>query len=559
VTRSDRLVDDAVERLGTEIPELMAEHDIPGLALGICNRDGVVWSGGFGSTRRDGGRPVSTSTMFSVQSCSKTYTAALCMTAVERGLVDLDEPITAYLPEFTVHSAFERQPERRITMRHLLSHTAGFTHEAPEGSNYRIGSTSFDAHCRSIASTWLRSPVGHHYEYSNLGIDLAGWIVARVVGRPFPQVAREWLLEPLGLGRTTFDHRVVARDADRATGHDKEQRRLPVRIPMVAAGGVYTSVDDACRYVQMYLRDGEPCLSATSIAQMCEIAFAAPGQRVGYGLGVYQWPDADRTVYGHGGTGFGFLADLVWDPAAGHGVAFLTNSLDHPLQTTFATRLLRELSGHRRPRRPPPRRAPEVRVSARRLADLAGEYVGRGGESVRLTVRDRRLFLEDGTANRPARMTGEDSFDLDDDPGQRYRVLRDDAGDVVCLQNTDDGVTRMRNDAAALGRATVRRTRGFVATRNGARYARLTVRELAGGHALIDLDRWPTLSATRLGAGRYLSSTGEVLDLTVTPPTYANIPLRPGEAGREDERSAESGLAEVAGFEPARGDHPQPA
>ena len=72
-----------------------------------------------------------------------------------------------------------------MTLRHLLSHTAGFTHEAPVGNNLVVGRASFAAHCRSISDTWLRFPVGHHYEYSNLGIDLAAFVIERVSGLPF--------------------------------------------------------------------------------------------------------------------------------------------------------------------------------------------------------------------------------------------------------------------------------------------------------------------------------------------------------------------------------------
>src|SRR5262245_50736575 len=177
-----------------KIPELMAQEHIPGLALALVDGDRVVWQQGFGYRDSDGGTPVTVDTIFSVQSISKVFTATAVMQAVQAGRLDLDVPVTTYLPGFTVHSAFESHPERKITLRMLLSHTAGFTHEAPLGNNYDPEPGDFDAHVRTISETWLRFPVGTGYAYSNLGIDLAGYILEQVSYEPFPAVMRDSLL-----------------------------------------------------------------------------------------------------------------------------------------------------------------------------------------------------------------------------------------------------------------------------------------------------------------------------------------------------------------------------
>lgn len=131
-----------VESLGKEIPELLAEHKLPGLAVGICQASGDSWSAGFGTARVGHKQPIRTSTMFSVQSVSKMYTAAAVMLAVQQGLVDLDEPITSYLPEFTVESRFEIQPRTQ-------DHTA-----PPAQPHGRI-------HPRSSRWRQFRSGAGH--------------------------------------------------------------------------------------------------------------------------------------------------------------------------------------------------------------------------------------------------------------------------------------------------------------------------------------------------------------------------------------------------------------
>ena len=174
------------------IPQLMAGQGIPGLAVALVDRDGVLWTQGFGHLD-DASPPVTVDTMFSVQSMSKNFTAVAVMQAAGAGLLDLDEPITTYLPNFTVHSVFEDHPERKITLRMLLAHTAGFTNEAPIGNDYERDPGTFEEHIRSISDTWLRFPVGSGQAYSNLGIDLAGAILARVSGAPFAAVMRDSL------------------------------------------------------------------------------------------------------------------------------------------------------------------------------------------------------------------------------------------------------------------------------------------------------------------------------------------------------------------------------
>jgi CubicO group peptidase (beta-lactamase class C family) len=118
------------------IMESMAKEDIPGVSVCLIAED-KAWIEGFGVTGGSSSRRVRTDTVFRVQSTSKNFTATAIMLAVQRGILDLDEPITAYLPDFTVHSRFEPVPQQMMTLRLLLSHRAGFTHEAPVGNNVR--------------------------------------------------------------------------------------------------------------------------------------------------------------------------------------------------------------------------------------------------------------------------------------------------------------------------------------------------------------------------------------------------------------------------------------
>lgn len=106
-------IDGVVTDLDRRIPELLTEHGLPGLAVGVCDSSGVLWAGVYGAKAMATPGPVTPKTVFSVQSCSKMYTATVVMLAVQRGLVDLDVPIVSYLPNFTVNSWFESAPQTR--------------------------------------------------------------------------------------------------------------------------------------------------------------------------------------------------------------------------------------------------------------------------------------------------------------------------------------------------------------------------------------------------------------------------------------------------------------
>ena len=340
-----------IERYRERIPQLMAEQEIPGLAVALVDADEVLWVEGFGQLDGPDSAPVTPDTMFSVQSTSKLFTATAVMQAAAAGRVDLDEPITTYLPEFTVHSAFEEHPERKITLRMLLSHTAGLTFDAPVGNNNDVEQVDFDTHVRSISDTWLRFPVGSGYAYSNQGIDLAAYILERVEGKPFPDVADDTLFRPLGMVHSTFDGTVIRSTDDRALGHAWPFPEPPLNVPMTAAGGLYTSAADLARFLRFQLNDGSldgrTVLNPRWMDEMRTVPAPWAGAQAGYALGVTrrvwnrwsQRPD----LFDHGGGGFGFGAALWWAPQLEIGIAILTNTQDNELAIELPLSILGDL------------------------------------------------------------------------------------------------------------------------------------------------------------------------------------------------------------------------
>lgn len=329
-----------IDEYRSSIPTTMKKHNIPGLSIALVDNKCTLWAAGFGYADWDGETIVTHDTIFSIQSMSKTFTATSVMFAVQDGLVDLDTPITEYLPDFKVNSRFEENPEKKITLRHLLSHTAGFTHEAPVGNNFDTIFPSFEKHTESISDTWLKFRVGERYSYSNLGIDLTGHILKFRSGKSFEQYMNEKIFDPLEMPSSSIDKDVIRETKNRALGHQQHVKIVPVDIPMVAAGGVYTNAMELAKFVRFHLNKGRVNSMSILDEKLLEEMYTVRSPSRGYGLGIAVGRGHDSYFLAHGGGGFGFLTYMIWYPEYGIGAVVLTNTTEHPLQGKISNTIL---------------------------------------------------------------------------------------------------------------------------------------------------------------------------------------------------------------------------
>ena len=531
--RADPEIEEMIDDLRDEIPRRMEQQGLPGLAIALVDRDGIVWAEGFGTTERAGGRPVTTKTMFNIQSMSKTVSATGVLAAVRDGLVDLDEPITTYLPGFSVHSRFEENPASRMTLRHLLSHRAGFTHEAPMGNNYNPSYPSWDEYIRSISDTWLRYPVGERYSYSNLGVDLAGYILQTVSGRPFPDYMATTLFSPLGLTRSSMDWSVIRADGNRAVGHSNGFDDVPLEYGLIPSGGFNGSVEDVAEFVRFHLNEGRvgdgQLIARSILEEMYTIQFAVEGQVQGYGLGLGKYLRYGDYFYSHNGGGFGFLSHMAWYPAWGVGVVVLTNSTDNNLTSGFPFQVMSRVLQATLGRVPPEVRPfPDLEpgnISDDRQARLAGHYIGRSIEMSLELEENGDARVRVGNQSVPLHFLGPASAFADSPEGRiRIRFSLDETGRPRFLEMAHNGQSADYNGGPADG--------------PGPDKPEWSVYEGEYTHSVWDQQtrrislhkRDGTLFFNELRLEEYLpglffSSTGEALDLRGPVPTWRNIRL----------------------------------
>ena len=388
------------------ILESMAKEDIPGVSVCLI-ADDKAWIEGFGVTGGNASRRVRTDTLFSVQSTSKNFTATAIMLAVQQGILDLDEPIAAYLQDFTVQSRFEQMPQHLMTLRLLLSHRAGFTHEAPVGNNYEPAFPDFEAHVRSISQTWLRFPVGERYRYSNLGVDLAGFILQVRSGMPFDEWLRTMLFEPLGMGDSTAATDVYVRQQNRAIRHEKGYATVPLKTPLIPSGGVYTNARDMVAYCRFHLgrgrANGQVVLREDLWNEMHAFSFGGD-----YSLGVIRsesrYGDTALRMLSHRGGGFGFGSVFDYCPEAGLAWVALFNrpaSAAYRFGERLIAGALTKRYGPRKPRMPAADLS-TIEPTPQQMRGFVGNYIGRNG-TADIDVQDRALSMQNDKVSKPLR------------------------------------------------------------------------------------------------------------------------------------------------------------
>ncbi len=322
-----------IEELNSYIDSLLNKReDTLGLSIAVMNDKEIIWTKGFGFTDHTRTKRVTPETLFSSQSMGKCFTATTFLILASQGLVNLDDSIRKYYPEFKINTIYGNPEDeiRNITFRRMLSHSAGLTHEALIGNNYDYVPCSFEDHIQSINEGWLKSRVGSEMSYSNLGYDLTGYIMGLIKSKSFKEVIKEELFQPLEIIHATFDIEEALKKSF-ARGYDGRFGYPAVQIPMLGAGGLFISVLDVAKLISFHLRKAKighkQLIDPELLEEMYKSQFVKT-KEFGYGFGLYSVEKLEKTkVYGHAGGGYGYQTNMMWLPEYRIGVVVLSNNM----------------------------------------------------------------------------------------------------------------------------------------------------------------------------------------------------------------------------------------
>jgi CubicO group peptidase (beta-lactamase class C family) len=305
------------------VAEVMDEHGLPGAAVAVVI-DGEARTYGLGFSDLSTGAPVDPErTGFPIDSATKSFTATAVMNLVDDGLLDLDADVNEYLRGIEVPDTYPGQP---ITLRHLLTHTAGFEETV-------IGNLSPGSDLPSILEEHLPGrvrPPGELAAYSNHGVALAGLAAADALGVDYEELLTTRVLAPLGLHDTALaDGPASFEDPAVATLYGPEgEAAEPVRRvgePLSPAGGLIATAADMGRFMRFHLGDGDPVLSTASIADMHGTQFRHDPRLPGAALGFSEGYHGELRTIGHGGDGPGSHSMMTLVPDRGLGVFIVFN------------------------------------------------------------------------------------------------------------------------------------------------------------------------------------------------------------------------------------------
>ena len=313
------------------IDRVRAKYGIVGLSIAVVDHEHIVWSEGFGKADRAAGAPATADTVYRVGSVAKPFTATAVMQLEEQGVIDIDQPLSLFLPEFSIRSRFNTTAEP-ITVRSVLTHHAGLPTDLGKGMWSR---QDFGQVTGRLTEEYAAFPPNLVFAYSNVGYTLLGQMVQENTDRSFESYMREAVFEPVGMEHTGYSvsdsMRPLLAKGYRPNGSEAE--RLPIRDK--PAFGMLTSASDLARFMGVVMahpnHGGTGILDHGTVTEMLRVQNGDVDLdlNIRNGLGwflEYGTVEGAGYVARHGGTTLMFAAEMVMLPEHELGVAVISNT-----------------------------------------------------------------------------------------------------------------------------------------------------------------------------------------------------------------------------------------
>ncbi len=386
----------AIRDLKAFVAKEVAAKNIPALSLALVDDQKVVWAEGFGHADEAKRMNAGPQTVYRIGSVSKPITALLLMLFVEQGKIDLDAPITDYLPDFQPTN----KSGKKITLRQALSHRTGLVREPPVGGYFDATRPTMADSVKSLNQTVLVYEPESTTSYSNAAPCLSAVILERLEKEAFPQIMKRHLFDPLGMTDSAVEMTPALlpklSKATMTTYHGRDFPAPTFELATTAAGNIYSTPLDQAKLMSMLFARGKgpkgQLLKKDSIEKMWEIQFAKNDDKTGFGLGFHVSEFDGKRRIGHGGAVYGFATEFAALPDEKLGVIVCSaRDVSNGLTRHIADVALRHALALQAGKPLPAIEATEP-VGAETARKLAGRYRN-GDDIVDLESHEGRLWI----------------------------------------------------------------------------------------------------------------------------------------------------------------------
>ncbi len=336
--RDDPRVQQALNLLDLWLDAARDYEHIPGISAGVVYDQELLWSKGYGYQDRETRVVPTAETIYSICSISKLFTSIAVMQLRDQGKLRLDDSVSHHLPWFAIKQAFPDGPP--ITIEGLLTHASGLPREAdwPYWTGPDFTFPAREQVIQLLANQQTLYPAETYFQYSNLGLTLAGEVVQQVSGQPYAEYVEQHILAPLGLASTTAEIPLEQRGRRLATGYsalarDGTRKAMPLfqARGIAPAAGFASTVEDLARFASWQFRvlsgARSDVLAGNTLKEMQRVHWMDPDWRTTWGLGFSIWRSKDKTFVGHGGSCPGYRTQLSLQTDDKIATIFLANAL----------------------------------------------------------------------------------------------------------------------------------------------------------------------------------------------------------------------------------------
>ncbi len=336
IARIEASLQSVEEGAGPELqslPERMAHYGVPGVSIAVVRSDRIEWARAWGTKDARTNEPVTTETLFQAASISKPVAAVTAMRLVEDGKLELGEDINRFLTSWKLPTN-EFTDQEPVILHHLLSHTGGTTVSGFRGYKESEGVPTLrevldGTGVANSAPIRVDQLPGASYRYSGGGYTVMQQALIDLEGRPFPEIAREKTLGPIGMRLSTYEQPLPSnRLSEAASGHlgngsrIRETRHI---YPEMAAAGLWTNPSDLARF-GLAIQRSLAGASGAILSQELTALMLTPYVSDNYGLGFSLSRERGVSTFGHGGSNVGFKCTMRFArESGGLGIVVMTN------------------------------------------------------------------------------------------------------------------------------------------------------------------------------------------------------------------------------------------